>query len=842
MGTEPDLLRGARWDCAATPPGEAADPAGLAGLPLRWIPADVPGTAAGALRGSSAAEPSSAELDAEDWWYRCRFAGPGPAGGAGGGPGPWLLELAGLATVSDVWLNGEHVAHSESMFAPCRTRVEALRPRNELAIRCAALTPLLAERRPRPRWKTAGASHQNLRWWRTTLLGRQPGWTVTPAPVGPWRPVSLRPWASHQLVHRFLDARPSVTGRGGTGGSVSVEMRCTTGPEPVMVAAVEVGGVSVPLTVELEPDGEHLVARAALSLPAVEPWWPHTHGAQPLYPVSATIGSARFDLGQVGFRTVEVDDHDGGFQLVVNGTPVFCRGGCWYPVDPVSFAPSAEETAATLALARDAGMNMVRIPGGTVYEDDRFFSACDRLGIMVWQDAMFAFLDPPDDEGFMAGVTDELDDVFSGLAGHPSVSVVCGGQELEEQPAMFGLSPDRWRSTLTEKVVPAIAGQRLAGVPYVTSSPTGGDLPFQVDAGVCHYTGVGVFGRPLSDLRRAAPRFVSEGLAFAVPPPNETVDGHCGGARRAGHDPTWKQAIHHDTGGSWDLEDVRHHYVHLLFGEDPALVRRHDPERALDLGRAAVAHVMAEAVAEWRRPASPCAGLLLVGWRDLRTGAGWGVIDALGRPKAPWFALARACQPVAVLLTDEGLNGLSVHLVNDRATAVSGRLVLSLFSGDHCLETAERGVAVPARGGTTVSSSSLFDGFRDVTYAYRFGPRHHELVVARLLDEEGSVLSRATYLPGGPSRPVQSEIGLQAGLELTDDQVWSLSVSTRRFAQFVAVDVPGFRAADSWFHLEPGGTQVTRLYPERAPEPARDGAPIGQVRALNSVEGARVSA
>ncbi len=110
---------------------------------------------------------------------------------------------------------------------------------------------------------------------------------------------------------------------------------------------------------------------------------------------------------------------------------------------------------------------------------------------------------------------------------------------------MFGLSPDRWRSTLTEKVVPAIAGQRLAGVPYVTSSPTGGDLPFQVDAGVCHYTGVGVFGRPLSDLRRAAPRFVSEGLAFAVPPPNETVDealrGGASGRPRphleAGHPP-----------------------------------------------------------------------------------------------------------------------------------------------------------------------------------------------------------------------------------------------------------------------------------------------------------------
>ncbi len=309
------------------------------------------------------------------------------------------------------------------------------------------------------------------------------------------------------------------------------------------------------------------------------------------------------------------------------------------------------------------------------------------------------------------------------------------------------------------------------------------------------------------------------------------------GARQAGHDPAWKRSVHHDTGGSWDLEDVRDHYVGHLFGEEPALLRRQDPGRALDLGRAAVAHVMAEAVAEWRRPDSPCAGLLLVGLRDLRVGAGWGVIDALGRPKAPWFTLARACRPIAVLLTDEGLNGLGVHLVNDTAVDLCGRLSLALYSRDHCLEKADRAVEVPARGGITVPSSSLFDGFRDVTYAYRFGPHGHELVVASLLDGDGAVLSRTSYLPGGLSRPVQAEIGLQAHLEPADDQVWSLSVSTRRCAQFVFVDVPGFRAADSWFHLEPDGTAVTRLYPERG----RDLVPSGQVRALNSAEGARVS-
>ncbi len=724
-----------------------------AGWPRRF-PARRPARSA----RSSATERSSAELDAEDWWFRCRFPGPADGGASGGGGRAevdgWLLELAGVATVSDVWLNGEHLAHSESMFSPLRVRVGALSPDNELAIRCSALAPRLAERRPRPRWKSAGASHQNLRWFRTTLLGRQPGWVVTPAPVGPWRPVRLRPWRSHQLVHRHLDARPSGRAATGTGGSVSVEIRCTTGSGAAPPAAVEVGGVRSPLEVELEADGGHLVARGTVSVPGAERWWPHTHGAQPLYPVTATVGPDRLELGAVGFRTVEVDDAGGGFQPVVNGVPVFCRGGCWYPVDPVTFAATAAEVDATLELVRDAGLNMVRVPGGSVYEDDRFLSACDRLGLMVWQDAMFAFLDPPEDEDFMAEVTAELTGVLSGLAGHPSVTVVCGGQELEEQPAMFGLPRERWRSALTEKVVPALAAELLAGVPYVRTSPTGGELPFQVDAGICHYTGVGVFTRPLSDLRAAGPRFVSEGLAFAVPPAAETVDEVCGGARRAGHDPGWKQAVHHDTGGSWDLEDVRDHYVGLLFAEDPALVRRDDPERALDLGRAAVAHVMGEALAEWRRPGSPCAGALVVGLRDLRPGAGWGPIDALGRPKAPWFTLAAACRPVAVLLTDEGLNGLAVHLVNDTAVPVAGRLTLALHSGDHCLETADTPVEVPPRGGVTLSSSALLDGFRDITYAYRFGPRRYELVVAELVDEAGATLSRATYLPGGPARPV----------------------------------------------------------------------------------------
>jgi len=833
MGPDPDLLAAVEWECASTAPEAAPGPEALGSLPVRWIPASVPGTAAGALRAASLPERTSAQLDGEDWWFRCRFVGPtGPEGA-------WLLELEGLATIADVWLNGQHLARSEAMFTPLRLRLDSLMASNELAIRFAAVTPWLAAKRPRPRWKSNGATHQNLRWLRTTLLGRQPGWVVTPAPVGPWRPVRLVPWASHWVLERRLLTSCETDGDGSTVGTVSLDLTVTADERAGSLpggATLEVGGVVVPL--DVDGDGGRLHLSGSADIDGVDRWWPHSHGTQPLYPVSVHLGATHLELGSVGFRTVAADTGGGGFGLVVNGTHVFCRGGCWYPLDPVTCHASEEELRRTLTLVRDAGMNMVRIPGGTVYEDETFFSLCDRLGLMVWQDAMFAFLDPPDDPDFAAAVVEELTGVLSAAASHPSLSVVCGGQELEEQPAMFGLSRDRWSSPLADEVVPGLSARLAPGVPYVTSSPGGGSLPFQMDRGVSHYTGVGVYLRPLDDLRRADVRFVSEGLAFAIPPERDTVDERCGGARRAGHDPTWKQAIHHDTGGSWDLEDVRDHYVKLLFAEDPALLRRHDPERALDLGRAAVTHVIAEAMAEWRRADSRCAGLLLVGVRDLRAGAGWGVIDAVGLPKAPWFAMARASRPVGLLLTDEGLNGLALHLVNDGDRDVVGQVEVEVYSADHCIDRGSGAAKVPARGGVRLAAEDLFDGFRDLTYAYRFGPRTTELVVARLVGEDGAVLAVATYLPDGPGRPVQAEVGLQAILHPVDEEAWSLSVSTRRFAQFVSVDIPGFRPDDSWFHLQPGGSAVLGLHRVGS----GSGAPKGLVRALNSEEVARVSA
>src|SRR5262249_3224700 len=140
-----------------------------------WQPAPVPGTAASALRaaGRWSLDAAPRRFDARDWWYRCRFTAAPPNAGE-----CVVLALDGLATIAEAWLNGELLLRSDNMFVAHQVDVGSrLRPLNELCVRFAALDPLLARRRPRPRWRAPMVEHQQLRWIRTTLLGRTPGWS-----------------------------------------------------------------------------------------------------------------------------------------------------------------------------------------------------------------------------------------------------------------------------------------------------------------------------------------------------------------------------------------------------------------------------------------------------------------------------------------------------------------------------------------------------------------------------------------------------------------------------------------------------------------------------------------
>lgn len=284
------------------------------------------------------------------------------------------------------------------------------------------------------------------------------------------------------------------------------------------------------------------------------------------------------------------------------------------------------------------------------------------------------------------------------------------------------------------------------------------------------------------------------------------------------------------------MEDVRDHYLAALFGADPRMERYVDAERALELGRAVNAELMRSVFTEWRRPGSASGGGLVLSFADLRAGgAGWGLVDSLGWPKAPWYALRRTFAPVALLAVDEGLNGLALHVVNDTAGPVRGTLAVELVArGELVVERGEVEVEVGARGSCSLDAEDVLGGFRDITYAYRFSPPAHDAVVATLYAEDGATWSQAVHLPLGQGRPRQADLGLTATARPDGPERWVLEVGTERLAQWVTVRAEGFVPDDSWFHLPPASTRTVVL------TGSGEGPPRGTVQALNALARATI--
>ena len=614
-----DHVHLAPWTCCAQAPGASAEPAAVQG---DWFAAEVPGTVASALRSRGQWDHQNPpDVDGQDWWYRTTFTAQTRTD-----EGLYALCFDGLASLADVWLNGDLILSTDNMFRSYRVDVASLlRDENELVIRFRSITSDLKKRRPRPRWKTNLVNNQQLRWLRTSLLGRIPGWSPPVPAVGPWRAVSLERAA---VLLTDMQKTASLVGDEGV-----VNFRATiVSVQKIVSARLCIGEHSV----ELEFEGD--VLRGELRIQHPELWWPHTHGAPTLYVskviIETAAGQHEFPLERTGFRRIEVSN-DPGFAIQVNGERVYCRGACWTTNDIFTLGGTEDALRHDLSLARDAGMNMLRIGGTMAYESDAFYRLCDELGILVWQDFMFANMDyPVEDAAFAENITIEAKQQLDRLAQHPCVAVYCGNSEIEQQAAMLGMARELWRNRWFGEQLPDLCSQHHPGTAYVPSSPSGGVLPFHTRTGVTHYYGIGAYLRSMRELRQADVKFTSECLGFANIPEPEAIDEIMGGLMPVMHHPRWKQRVPRDTGAGWDFEDVRDHYLRELFNVDPVTLRSFDMPRYLELSRVASGEMMARTFAEWRSGHSRNAGGLVWFYKDLWPAAGWGIVDSTGTPKA----------------------------------------------------------------------------------------------------------------------------------------------------------------------------------------------------------------
>lgn len=797
------------WQLCLTEAGHWSEPPTcLAGVEV--FDAVVPGTVAGALERVGRFDRfDPLPLNEQDAWYFLHVAGE-PSG-------PAILDLQGLATIAEVYWNGEKRLDSRSMFVSEALDVQVTGD-DRLAICFRALAPHLERRGPRARWRPQMIVPQGLRLVRTTLLGNMPGWCPSVHAVGPYRPIRLERYEPGSPRDVRIVSSLDYEGVGHLW--VSFEAADMTGP-------VELRCAGIAASMQRSNDGQW---QGEVVVTDVDAWWPHTHGKPTLHSVEIHAQGRTTVIGRTGFRRIQVDRGVDGadFAIQVNGVPVFCRGAVWTNADVVDLPGDRKSYEMFLRLAAEAGMNMLRVGGTMTYESDEFFTLCDEFGILVWQDFMLANFDyPANDPDFVSLVRAEAQQLLKRTSASPSLAVLCGGSEMFQQAAMLGLPQPTWASSLTDEVLPVIVAELRPNVPYIPNSPFGGSMPFSPNAGVTHYYGVGAYCRPLEDARRANVRFAAECLAFANVPEQATLDAHL--PVPAVHDPRWKARVPRDRGASWDFEDVRDHYLGALYDYcDPARLRRENPARYLDLSRAVSGEVMEATFAEWRRPQSSCNGALVWTFQDLMPGPGWGVVDSTGQPKPAWYALRRAFKPVQILMSDEGTNGLYVHALNE--SAAPHRLVVELSclrDGRQPVVNGRREIALEARETMTITATDLFGAFFDATYAFRFGPMSHDVTVATLRDLETSeIVAEAFHFPGGRQAALQPG-GLTASLSDAENG-WTLTLSADRLLQSVHIDCPRILPSDNWFHLPPGEPRHIRLS-----RTTGDERPAGEIRALN---------
>ncbi|MFF8913213.1 glycoside hydrolase family 2 protein [Streptomyces sp. NPDC015032] len=560
-------------------------------------------------------------------------------------------------------------------------------------------------------------------------------WGPTVVTAGMWRPVRLDHWSTARIAR----VRPLVTVEGTTGlVELHVEVeRTRQGADRPLVAHASVAGATARATI----DGDRGVL--LLEVPDVALWWPRGYGEQPLYDVALTIFDASvpgraLDTWErrVGFRTIELDrgadEHGTGFTFVVNGVRVFVRGINWIPDDVLPSRISPERYRTRLRQATDANIDLVRVWGGGIYEDDAFYDACDELGLMVWQDFLFACAAYPEEQPLRGEVEAEARENVVRLMPHPSVVLWNGNNEnlwgfcdWEWEPELAG---DSWGEGYYLGLLPRVVAELDPTRPYTAGSPWSGSWdhhPNDPDHGTHHSWEV--WNRQdYTEYRANVPRFVAE-FGWQAPPAMATLRRALPGEILAPNSPGM---LHHQKAGDGNGKLDRGVARHFVLPEN-------DFDRWHYLTQVVQARAVATGIEHWRAHWPRCAGTVVWQLNDCWPVSSWSAVDGDGRLKPLHHELRRVYADRLLTLQPDGENGSGpvLALVNQSAEPWTAAVALRLMRADGSLAArarleltaAPRTVlrvpvpqdVVPATGSAEEYLAADADGLRALHFAVR---------------------------------------------------------------------------------------------------------------------------
>jgi beta-mannosidase len=688
------------------------------------------------------------------------------------------LVFDGLDTVADLWLNGTFLGHHENQFRPAEFDITALlEPVNRLVIRfspplagrrvpadlaetMAKLAAAFAELAPEAD-STADAGDEEMfgpLGGPAVTIRKAPfswGWDFGPnvPSIGIWRPVRLNLERGAILRGHHVAVTHLSADRGTAEVKLLAEVE-SFAAEPLLARFRLTAPSGRVFTADV-PVGADGVAVTNIEVSSPELWWSHDLGAQPLHDLRIDLLESQDVTGarqctdgtvqvldsvedKVGLRTIQIDrsadPEEGGryFRFMLNGVPVFARGANWLPASNFVGSVTEADYDRWIELARHGNFNMLRVWGGGIYEHDAFYAACDRLGVLIWQDFIFACADYPSaDPDLQREVTLEAEYQVKRLRKRACLAAWAGNNEIQSIHLVTGrnLDPGNWGWHFFHQILPAAVAKYDGLTHYSPSSPwsEGGTEAILTGTDGDRHTwevwhgDVIPSGRTFPTkgderhYRRYAEdhsKFVSE-FGIHAAPDLDTLRRWIGEADLWIHSPVF------DLHNKDNPKNKGDELLAVTTGLPDGI------EQYVAFTQAVQAEGMAFAIQHYRRRQPHCAGALMWQFNDVWPGFSWSVVDHDGVPKAAYYAAKRACAAVAVSVADRADGGLELWLVNNGPRSVEDVAMdveLGRFGGGDEVRSRVRGSA-PTGGAVLIWSLDAAQVPRDTRhYAWATNP------------------------------------------------------------------------------------------------------------------------
>jgi len=634
-----------------------------------WLPAKIPGTVHLDLMANKIiSDPFKDEnekkvqwIENEDWEYKTSFKVSSKE----------LLNdhadfvFNGLDTFSEIYLNGKLLKKTDNMFRKWQIPVKEFLKAgdNELKIKFRSAVKEgkeLAKKVPftmpeSPRSFVRKAQYQF-------------GWDWGPRLVtaGILKDVELRFWNNAQLKNVKIEQK-SLTKQ-----QAELDIQTEIFADKEGEYFISVNGKSNKF--QLKKGGNKIHIPFKISNPKL--WQPNGWGDPNLYDIKVFLQKDSEFLSEkterIGLRTIELiqekDPSGKSFYFKVNGKPFYAKGTNWIPSDSFSPRITKEKYQKLIKDAKEANMNMIRVWGGGIYEDDEFYKACDENGILVWQDFMFAGSFYPADEDFLNNVKEEVKDQINRLQNHPSIALWCGNNEIDEAIVNWGYqkqfkyskndSLQVWKDykKLFHEVIPTTMKEILTpdkNIYWPTSPSIGWGHKESLTEGDSHYWGVWWGEQPFEIYNEKVGRFMSE-YGFQGMPSLEAVRSmFSGNPDLSLQNPVVK--AHEKNARGWDIitEYMKRDY------KTPA-----DFVKYNYISQLLQARGMRIAVEAHRRAKPYNMGTLYWQLNDCWPVVSWSSIDYLGNWKALHFQMKRSFEQ-QVILVEEKEGFLNFYAIND---------------------------------------------------------------------------------------------------------------------------------------------------------------------------------